>query len=81
MRIAAGTLGLGGIVLGGFVHPGFVWLSAFVGAGLIFAGITDFWGRRLLWAKMPWNRAKCGGVSGMFAGGDGACLVCHTAGR
>jgi hypothetical protein len=30
-------------------------LSAFVGAGLIFAGITDFCGMGLLLAKLPWN--------------------------
>ncbi|MDR3401320.1 MAG: rhodanese-like domain-containing protein [Chthoniobacter sp.] len=58
VRIAAGALVLIGIVLGGFVHPGFVWLSAFVGAGLIFAGITDFCGMGILLARMPWNRAK-----------------------
>ncbi len=56
VRIAAGALVLTGIVLGWFVHPLFVWLSAFVGAGLIFAGITDFCGMGLLMAKMPWNQ-------------------------
>jgi len=58
VRIAAGALVLAGIVLGGFVHPGFVWLSAFIGAGLIFSGITDFCGMGLLLARMPWNRGK-----------------------
>jgi hypothetical protein len=31
-------------------------LSAFVGAGLVFAGITDFCGMGLLLARMPWNK-------------------------
>jgi len=58
VRIVAGALVLAGVVLGGCIHPGFVWLSVFVGAGLIFAGITDFCGMGLLLAKMPWNQRK-----------------------
>ncbi len=58
VRIAAGSLVLAGVVLGGFVHPLFIWLSAFVGAGLIFSGITDFCGMALILAKMPWNQAR-----------------------
>jgi rhodanese-related sulfurtransferase len=56
IRIAAGSLVLLGVLLGWFLHPGFVGISAFVGAGLIFAGITDFCGLGLLLARMPWNR-------------------------
>ena len=56
VRIAAGALVLAGVLLGWFVHVGFFGLSAFVGAGLIFAGITDFCGMGLLLAKMPWNK-------------------------
>jgi rhodanese-related sulfurtransferase len=56
VRITTGVLVLAGIVLAWFVNPVFIWLSAFVGAGLIFAGITDFCGMGLLLAKMPWNR-------------------------
>ncbi len=56
VRIVAGSLVLTGILLGWFVHPGFFGLSAFVGAGLVFAGITDFCGMGLLLAKMPWNK-------------------------
>jgi rhodanese-related sulfurtransferase len=55
VRIAAGTLVLTGVLLGWFVHRAFYGLSAFVGAGLIFAGITDFCGMGLLLARMPWN--------------------------
>ena len=57
MRIAAGSLVLLGTALGAFVHPGFLGLSAFVGAGLVFAGITDTCGMGMLLARMPWNRA------------------------
>ena len=42
-------------VLGWLVHPAFFGLSAFVGAGLVFAGITDWCGMGMLLAKMPWN--------------------------
>jgi rhodanese-related sulfurtransferase len=56
VRIAAGSLGLLGAVLGGFVHPAFLGLSAFVGAGLIFAGVTDTCGMGLVLARMPWNQ-------------------------
>ena len=56
VRIAAGTIVLTGVLLGYFVHPAFIWLSGFVGAGLIFAGITDWCGMGLLLAKMPWNQ-------------------------
>lgn len=56
VRIAAGTLVLAGLILSQVLHPAFIWLSAFVGAGLVFAGITDFCGMGLLLAKFPWNR-------------------------
>ncbi len=55
VRIVAGSLVLIGVLLGWFVHRGFFGLSAFVGAGLVFAGITDFCGMGLLLAKLPWN--------------------------
>jgi rhodanese-related sulfurtransferase len=56
VRIAAGSLVVTGVLLGWFVHRGFFGLSAFVGAGLVFAGITDFCGMGLLLAKLPWNK-------------------------
>lgn len=56
VRIAAGALVLVGVALGTWVHGGFHGLSAFVGAGLIFAGITDWCGMGMLIAKMPWNQ-------------------------
>lgn len=61
VRIAAGALVLLGVGLS-FVHPAFAGLSGFVGAGLVFAGVTDTCGMGLLLARMPWNRrpAKSG---------------------
>ena len=55
VRIVAGSLVLTGVLLAIFVHPYFIGLSAFVGAGLVFAGITDWCGMGLLLAKFPWN--------------------------
>jgi len=56
VRIAAGMLVLTGAVLAYFVHPALVAISACIGAGLTFAGITDWCGMGLLLARMPWNR-------------------------
>jgi rhodanese-related sulfurtransferase len=55
VRIAAGSLVLLGVILS-WVHPAFIGLSAFVGAGLVFAGITDTCGMGMLLARMPWNQ-------------------------
>lgn len=55
VRIAAGALIVVGVVLAWFVSPAFIFLSGFVGAGLVFAGITDFCGLGLLIAHAPWN--------------------------
>ena len=58
VRIAAGFLVLLGASLGMFINPWFSGLSAFVGAGLMFAGITDTCGMAMLLAKMPWNQVS-----------------------
>ena len=58
VRIGAGSLVLLGIALGALVHPGLLGLSAFVGAGLVFAGVTDRCGMAAFLARMPWNRGS-----------------------
>ena len=60
VRIAAGAIVFTGVLLARFVNPNFIWLSGFVGAGLVFAGITDFCGMGLLLAKLPWNKRQSG---------------------
>jgi rhodanese-related sulfurtransferase len=62
VRIAAGSLVFTGVMLGWLVHPVFFGLSAFVGAGLVFAGITDTCGMGMLLAKMPWNNCNVQGA-------------------
>ena len=57
VRIAAGSLVLIGVVGGTLFNPLLLILSGFVGAGLIFAGVTNTCGMAILLAKMPWNRA------------------------
>jgi hypothetical protein len=60
VRIIAGALVVVGAVLGYLVHPAWVGLSGFVGAGLVFAGITDTCGMAMVLARMPWNqRSGC----------------------
>jgi rhodanese-related sulfurtransferase len=56
VQIAAGSLVLMGVVLGFLVAPGWFGLSAFVGAGLTFAGATGFCGMARLLMLAPWNR-------------------------
>lgn len=58
VQIAAGSLVLGGVVLGYTISSVFYLLSAFVGAGLIFAGISGFCGMAQILQRMPWNRGK-----------------------
>ena len=57
IHAAAGALVLIGVGLG-FVHPAFFGIAAFVGAGLVFAGVTDTCGMGMMLARMPWNRRK-----------------------
>ena len=56
VRIGAGSLVLAGVLLGWLVHPLMFGLSALVGAGLVFAGVTDWCGMGMVLARMPWNR-------------------------
>jgi rhodanese-related sulfurtransferase len=69
VQITAGFLTLLGVVLGYFVHPYFVGLSAFIGAGLMFAGATGLCPMASMIAKMPWNQCSGGSCSG------GSCSV------
>lgn len=56
VRIAAGAIALTGALLAQFVDPAFIWLSGFLGAGLMFAGITDTCVMGMLTSKLPWNQ-------------------------
>jgi rhodanese-related sulfurtransferase len=57
VQIAAGSMVVLGVLLGAFVTPGFYLLSGFVGAGLVFAGVTGTCGLARVLRMMPWNRS------------------------
>lgn len=57
VQIAAGSLILIGALLGVLASPYWFGLSAFVGAGLLFAGVSGFCGMARLLMLAPWNRA------------------------
>lgn len=63
VRLAAGLLVLTGLLLS-LMWPWAIGLSWFVGAGLVFAGLTDWCGMGLLLAKAPWNRVRSGALGG-----------------
>jgi len=65
------VIGLGvltGVILSLTVHPNWVFLSAFFGAGLVLAGSTGWCGLAILMSKMPWNR-----IGGQSLCGSGSC--------
>ncbi len=64
VQIAAGSLVLLGVVLTLLVSTWLLVLPAFVGAGLVMAGITGFCGMARLLARMPWNRSRAVDAAG-----------------
>lgn len=56
VQIVAGSAVLLGVVLGTTLSPWFLAISGFVGAGLVFAGVTGFCGLARVLMRMPWNR-------------------------
>ena len=63
VRIVAGAMVVAGAVLAAF-GPDATWrnigagLAAFVGAGLVFAGVTDTCGMAIMLGRMPWNQMR-----------------------
>ena len=60
VQITAGLLVLIGVIGALTVTPWLIGLSAFVGAGLTFAGVTGWCGMAKLQALMPWNQRAAG---------------------
>lgn len=60
VQIGAGGLVFAGTLLGLLVSPLFFAIPAFVGAGLVFAGVTGFCGMAKLLVRAPWNRGAFG---------------------
>jgi len=60
VRIAAGALAAAGGLLALFVNPLSAAVTAFVGSGLVFAGVTDSCAMGMCIARLPHNRqASC----------------------
>ena len=72
VRVAAGALACTGGALAVAVSPWFGLLPAFVGAGLVYAGITDRCGMAMLLARLPYNRGSGGAGSATCAAPVGA---------
>ncbi|MGP1272225.1 MAG: rhodanese-like domain-containing protein [Phycisphaerales bacterium] len=67
VQITAGTLVVLGVALGLMASPWWLGIAAFVGCGLVFAGVTGWCGMAKLLAVMPWNR------TGPSAAASGSC--------
>ncbi len=58
VRIAAGAISVLGIVVGAWIHPAGYAVPALIGAGLVYAGVTNSCGMSMVLAKLPWNQAS-----------------------
>jgi rhodanese-related sulfurtransferase len=67
VRIAAGALAATGAVLALAVSPMWALLPAFVGGGLVFAGVTDTCGMAMVLSRLPYNRAASCDVDAMVS--------------
>jgi rhodanese-related sulfurtransferase len=54
--LAAGTLILIGYLGASTIHEYFEFIVPFVGAGLVFSGLTGWCGMAMILSKMPWNK-------------------------
>jgi rhodanese-related sulfurtransferase len=58
VRLGAGVLVLTASALSLLWKPGWLFLAAFVGLGLTFAGLTDICPMAEILQRMPWNKAE-----------------------
>jgi len=73
VRVAVGAMMLVSVALGAFVHPLFLALGAFAGAGLIVAGVTDWCGMAMILARAPWNKGSGAGQAPTGQALTGGC--------
>ncbi len=66
VRAIAGGLVLLGTLGSLLVWPPLIYLALFVGAGLLFAGLTGTCAMGLLLARLPWNRGAAGDVASVL---------------
>jgi rhodanese-related sulfurtransferase len=60
VQIAAGALVMLGLILAWLVHPWFLGLSGFVGAGLMLSGVSGTCAMAHVLQYLPWNRIRPG---------------------
>ncbi len=72
VRFTAGSLVLLGVVLGFVYSPYIFILSGFIGAGLVFAAVTDTCGMAMVLARMPWNQSRGADMANKDKASDGA---------
>src|SRR5690606_29172283 len=83
VRVAAGALAAVGAILALLVNPLFALVPAFIGSGLVMAGVTGFCPMALLLAKLPYNRVAACDVNAMVAAlknGEAAPALAATSG-
>jgi glyoxylase-like metal-dependent hydrolase (beta-lactamase superfamily II)/rhodanese-related sulfurtransferase len=72
VRLIAGSLVLVGIMMAWLLNWAFIFISVFVGSGLVFAGLTDSCLMGVLLMKLPYNKklykAKSGGGTCSISG-------------
>ena len=56
VQIVVGLSVVLGVALSQLYHINFIWVPAFFGAGLLFAGITNTCALAIILGKMPWNK-------------------------
>jgi rhodanese-related sulfurtransferase len=64
VRLGAGLLVLAGAILSLVADPRWIFLCAFAGLGLTFAGLTDLCPMAVILARMPWNRRSHCAIAG-----------------
>ncbi|HSJ23717.1 MAG TPA: rhodanese-like domain-containing protein [Longimicrobiales bacterium] len=65
VRVVAGGMAAAGALLALVVNPLFAVVPAFVGSGLVFAGVTDTCGMAMVLSRLPYNRAASCDVPAM----------------
>lgn len=78
VRMIIGAAVVAGTALGAWVHPAWLGVPAFFGAGLIWAGATDRCALALVVAKMPWNRGRGATPVACAPGGGATTLSGHA---
>jgi Protein of unknown function (DUF2892) len=68
VRLGAGLLVLLAVGLALLVHLNWIYLAALVGAGLTFAGLTNFCPMAVALGALPWNRGPRCPISGLSSG-------------